>query len=233
MLTKKQSELLRFIHERLQEEGVPPSFDEMKEALDLRSKSGIHRLIMALEERGFIRRLANRARAIEVLRLPESATVAAPRREKFSPSVIAGNLGRMRPPSIVGENENHPVMVPIMGRIAAGTPIEAIQTRTQTIAMPVEFLGGGEHFALEVRGDSMIEAGIHENDTVIIRKQDTAETGDIVVALIDDQEATLKRLRRRGASIALEAANPAYETRIFGPDRVRIQGKLVSLLRRY
>src|SRR5580692_6141296 len=233
MLTRKQSELLRFIHERLQDEGVPPSFDEMKEALDLRSKSGIHRLIMALEERGFIRRLANRARAIEVLRLPESATVAQARPQKFSPSVISGNLGRMRPPSATGENENHPVMVPIMGRIAAGTPIEAIQTRTQTLAMPSDFLGGGEHFALEVRGDSMIEAGIHENDTVIIRKQDTAETGDIVVALIDEEEATLKRLRRRGASIALEAANPAYETRIFGPDRVAIQGKLVSLLRRY
>jgi repressor LexA len=233
MLTRKQSELLRFIHERLQDEGVPPSFDEMKEALDLRSKSGIHRLIMALEERGFIRRLANRARAIEVLRLPESATVAQARPQRFSPSVIPGNLGRMRPPSAAGENENHPVMVPIMGRIAAGTPIEAIQTRTQTLAMPSDFLGGGEHFALEVRGDSMIEAGIHDNDTVIIRKQDTAETGDIVVALIDDEEATLKRLRRRGASIALEAANPAYETRIFGPDRVRIQGKLVSLLRRY
>jgi repressor LexA len=233
MLTKKQSELLRFIHERLQDEGVPPSFDEMKEALDLRSKSGIHRLIMALEERGFIKRLANRARAIEVLRLPESATVSTPRPQKFAPSVIAGSLGRVRPSSASGVIDNPPVAIPIMGRIAAGTPIEAIQTRTHTIAMPADFLGGGDHFALEVRGDSMIEAGIHENDTVIIRKQDTAETGDIIVALIDDEEATLKRLRRRGASIALEAANPAYETRIFGPDRVRIQGKLVSLLRRY
>jgi repressor LexA len=232
MLTRKQSELLRFIHERLQEQGVPPSFDEMKDALALRSKSGIHRLIMALEERGFIRRLANRARAIEVLRLPESATVAAPRAQKFSPSVIPGNLGRVRPPSR-DENEQRPVMVPLMGRIAAGTPISAIQTRMQTFAMPPEFLGGGEHFALEVRGDSMIEAGILENDTVIIRKQDTAETGDIVVALIDEEEATLKRLRKRGASIALEAANPAYETRIFGPDRVRVQGKMVSLIRRY
>ena len=233
MLTKKQSELLRFIHERLQDEGVPPSFDEMKEALDLRSKSGIHRLIMALEERGFIKRLANRARAIEVLRLPESATVSTPRPQKFAPSVIAGSLGRVRPSSASGVIDNPPVAIPIMGRIAAGTPIEAIQTRTHTISMPADFLGGGDHFALEVRGDSMIEAGIHENDTVIIRKQDTAETGDIIVALIDDEEATLKRLRRRGASIALEAANPAYETRIFGPDRVRIQGKLVSLLRRY
>ncbi|MFZ1964386.1 MAG: transcriptional repressor LexA [Roseiarcus sp.] len=232
MLTRKQSELLRFIHERLQAEGVPPSFDEMKDALALRSKSGIHRLIMALEERGFIRRLANRARAIEVLRLPESATVATPRGQKFAPSVIAGNLGRVRPRA-GPEAEALSAMIPVMGRIAAGTPIAAIQTRVDTIAMPPEFLGAGEHFALEVRGDSMIEAGIMEADTVILRKQDTAETGDIVVALIDEEEATLKRLRRRGASIALEAANPAYETRIFGPDRVRIQGKLVSLLRRY
>ncbi len=234
MLTRKQNELLRFIHERLQEEGVPPSFEEMKDALELRSKSGIHRLIMALEERGFIRRLPNRARAIEVLRLPESATVAQARPQKFSPSVINGNLGRLRTPAPAREAGGEPpVMVPMMGRIAAGTPIAAIQTRMDTIAMPPDFLGGGEHFALEVRGDSMIEAGIFENDTVIIRKQDTAETGDIVVALIDDEEATLKRLRKRGASIALEAANPAYETRIFGPDRVRVQGKMVSLLRRY
>jgi repressor LexA len=233
MLTKKQSELLRFIHERLQESGVPPSFDEMKDALDLRSKSGIHRLIMALEERGFIRRLANRARAIEVLRLPESATVAAPRTQRFSPSVIPGSLGKVRAVQSSDGGASHPVMVPLMGRIAAGTPISAIQTRVQTLAMPPEFLGSGEHFALEVRGDSMIEAGILENDTVVIRKQDTAETGDIVVALIDEEEATLKRLRRRGASIALEAANPAYETRIFGPDRVRVQGKMVSLIRRY
>jgi repressor LexA len=235
MLTRKQSELLRFIHERLQAEGVPPSFDEMKVALDLKSKSGIHRLILALEERGFIKRLANRARAIEVLRLPENATVGAPRPQKFSPSVIAGNLGRVRAPAAAAgaANDNPPVIIPVMGRIAAGTPIEAIQNRIQTIAMPSDFLGGGDHFALEVRGDSMIEAGICENDTVIIRKQDSAETGDIVVALIDGEEATLKRLRKRGASIALEAANPAYETRIFGPDRVKIQGKLVSLLRRY
>ena len=234
MLTRKQSELLRFIHERLQESGVPPSFDEMKDALDLRSKSGIHRLIIALEERGFIRRLANRARAIEVLRLPESATVAAPRAQRFSPSVISGSLGRVRSPqSSRGGEVQHPVLVPVMGRIAAGTPISAIQTRMQTLALPPEFLGAGEHFALEVRGDSMIDAGIFEDDTVIIRKQDTAETGDIVVALIDDEEATLKRLRKRGASIALEAANPAYETRIFGPDRVRVQGKMVCLMRRY
>jgi repressor LexA len=189
---------------------------------------------MALEERGFIRRLANRARAIEVLRLPESATVAAPRLQRFSPSVIPGSLGRVRPLAPARDADDHPAaMVPLMGRIAAGTPISAIQTRVQTLAMPPEFLGSGEHFALEVRGDSMIEAGILENDTVIIRKQDTAETGDIVVALIDEEEATLKRLRKRGASIALEAANPAYETRIFGPDRVRVQGRMVSLLRRY
>jgi len=235
MLTRKQSELLRFIHERLQEQGVPPSFDEMKDALDLRSKSGIHRLIMALEERGFIRRLPNRARAIEVLRLPESATVAPLRPQKFAPSVISGNLGRLRaPPASASPPETEPpVMIPVMGRIAAGTPISAIQSRTTTIALPPDFLGPGDHFALEVRGDSMIDAGILENDTVIIRKQDTAETGDIVVALIDDEEATLKRLRKRGASIALEAANPAYETRIFGPDRVRVQGKMVSLFRRY
>ena len=234
MLTKKQSELLRFIHERLQDDGVPPSFDEMKDALDLRSKSGIHRLIMALEERGFIRRLANRARAIEVLRLPELATVSAPRPQKFSPSVINGDLGRLRAqPQSTAYEPRAPAMVPLMGRIAAGTPISAIQTRMETIALPPDFLGPGDHFALEVRGDSMIEAGIFENDLVVIRKQDTAETGDIVVALIDDEEATLKRLRKRGASIALEAANPAYETRIFGPDRVRVQGRMVSLFRRY
>jgi repressor LexA len=233
MLTRKQSELVRFIHERLQEEGVPPSFEEMKDALDLRSKSGIHRLIIALEERGFIRRLPNRARAIEVLRLPESATVSV-RPQKFAPSVINGNLGRRGPaPAREQSGAEAPVAVPLMGRIAAGTPISAIQTRMDTIGMPPDFLGGGDHFALEVRGDSMIDAGIFENDMVIIRKQDTAETGDIVVALIDDEEATLKRLRKRGASIALEAANPAYETRIFGPDRVKVQGKMVSLLRRY
>jgi repressor LexA len=234
MLTRKQSELLRFIHERLQESGVPPSFDEMKDALDLRSKSGIHRLIMALEERGFIRRLANRARAIEVLRLPESATVSTPRSQKFSPSVISGSLGRLRTPQPSREGETaHPVMVPLMGRIAAGTPISAIQTRTQTLAMPPDFLGSGEHFALEVRGDSMIEAGILDGDIALIKRTESADTGDIVVALIDDEEATLKRFRRRGASIALEPANAAYEVRILPPNRVRIQGKLVGLFRRY
>ena len=233
MLTKKQSELLRFIHERLQDDGVPPSFDEMKEALDLRSKSGIHRLIMALEERGFIKRLANRARAIEVLRLPESATVAQPRPQKFSPSVITGNLGRVRPPSIAGEAREPSRDDPDHGSHRGGHADRGDPDANPDDRDASDFLGGGEHFALEVRGDSMIEAGILENDTVIIRKQDTAETGDIIVALIDDEEATLKRLRKRGASIALEAANPAYETRIFGPDRVRIQGKMVSLFRRY
>ena len=235
MLTKKQSELLRFINERLKETGVPPSFDEMKDALDLRSKSGIHRLIIALEERGFIRRLPNRARAVEVLRLPESSTPAGVNRSKrFEPSVIEGTLGRVRPVVPQGQDDGRSVVsIPVMGRIAAGTPIAALQSRSHTIALPPDMLAAGEHYALEVRGDSMIEAGIFDADTVVIRRQDTAETGDIVVALIDDEEATLKRLRRRGASIALEAANPAYETRIFGPDRVQIQGKLVNLIRRY
>ena len=232
MLTRKQLELLRFIHERLKEAGVPPSFDEMKDALDLRSKSGIHRLITALEERGFIRRLPNRARAIEVVRLPETLSHGIGGRARgFTPSVIEGHLGRVRTSS---EDEGgRPIAVPIMGRIAAGVPISAIQNQSHTINVPPEILAGGEHFALEVRGDSMIDAGILDGDTVIVRKQDTANTGDIVVALIDDEEATLKRLRRKGASIALEAANPAYETRIFGPDRVRIQGRLTGLLRRY
>ncbi|MBA4788694.1 MAG: transcriptional repressor LexA [Pseudomonadota bacterium] len=235
MLTRKQYDLLRFIHERLKETGVPPSFDEMKEALDLRSKSGIHRLITALEERGFIRRLPNRARALEVVRLPDSVApgLASPRAGRgFSPSVIEGSLGRVRPPA-EDEEVAPTVSVPVMGRIAAGTPISAIQSRSHTLNLPPEMLGMGEHFALEVRGDSMIEAGILDGDTVLIRKCESAETGDIVVALVDDEEATLKRLRKKGASVALEAANPAYETRIFGPDRVRIQGRLVGLMRRY
>ena len=234
MLTEKQSELLRFIHRRLKQTGVPPSFDEMKEALDLRSKSGIHRLVMALEERGFIRRLPNRARALEVLRLPEETAPQEARPKVFSPSVIEGNRNVARGRSGTRDGDSAGFLdIPVMGRIAAGTPISAIQTRSHTISMPMDFLAGGDHFALEVRGDSMIDAGILDNDTVIIRKQDNADTGDIVVALVDEEEATLKRLRRRGASIALEPANPAYETRIFGPDRVRIQGKLISLLRRY
>ncbi|MCZ0733558.1 transcriptional repressor LexA [Phreatobacter sp. AB_2022a] len=228
MLTRKQHELLRFIQERLKESGVPPSFDEMKEALDLKSKSGIHRLITALEERGFIRRLPNRARALEVIKQPEQA--AGPARQRFAPAVIEGSLGRSRP---VEEDTVMPVSVPVMGRIAAGVPREAIENRINTLSVPPEMLSRGEHYALEVRGDSMIEAGILEGDLALVRKTDAADTGDIVVALIDDEEATLKRLRKRGTSIALEAANPAYETRVFGPDRVRIQGKLVGLFRRY
>jgi len=232
MLTRKQLELLRFIHERLKEAGVPPSFDEMKDALDLRSKSGIHRLITALEERGFIRRLPNRARAIEVVRLPEAVSHGVGNRARgFTPSVIEGHLGRVRAAS---EDEGgRPVAVPVMGRIAAGTPIEAIQTRSHTINIPPDLLSAGEHFALEVRGDSMIEAGILDGDLVLIRRGETADTGDIVVALIDDEEATLKRFRRRGASIALEPANSSYEVRILPPSRVKIQGKLVGLFRRY
>jgi repressor LexA len=235
MLTRKQHELLRYIHERLKESGVPPSFDEMKEALNLRSKSGIHRLITALEERGFIRRLPNRARALEVVRLPESVAPNMRPAGKFSPGVIEGGLGRGRPKPVETEDLDaySSIAVPVMGRIAAGVPIEAIQNRSHTISVPPEMLGGGDHFALEVRGDSMIEAGILEGDVVVLKKSDSAETGDIVVALVDEEEATLKRLRKRGASIALEAANPAYETRIFGPDRVRVQGKLVGLIRRY
>jgi repressor LexA len=232
MLTRKQHELLRFIHERLREAGVPPSFDEMKDALDLKSKSGIHRLITALEERGFIRRLPNRARALEVIRMPE--TGAAPQRGRFSPSVVEGGLSRARPAAPEPQDARaKSLSIPVMGRIAAGTPISAIQTPSHSVTLAADFLAGGEHYALEVRGDSMVEAGILDGDTVVIRKQDQANTGDIVVALIDEEEATLKRLRRRGSSIALEAANPAYETRVLGPDRVKIQGRLVSLLRRY
>ncbi|MGX8014102.1 transcriptional repressor LexA [Mesorhizobium sp. ORM8.1] len=246
MLTRKQHELLMFIHERLKESGIPPSFDEMKEALDLASKSGIHRLITALEERGFIRRLPNRARALEVLRLPDSIAPGLNAARKFSPSVIQGgqgqgNLGRQikpaassRAPSPSNDDDAiSAVSIPVMGRIAAGVPIDAIQHRTHSISVPPDMIMGGEHYALEVKGDSMIEAGIFDGDTVIIRNADTASPGEIVVALVDDEEATLKRFRRKGASIALEAANPAYETRIFGPDRVKVQGKLVGLIRRY
>jgi repressor LexA len=232
MLTRKQFELLRFIHERVKESGVPPSFDEMKDALDLRSKSGIHRLITALEERGFIRRLANRARAIEVIKMPEPIGHGGTRRG-FTPSVIEGDLGRVRASNGDEESSGRPISIPVMGRIAAGTPIEAIQTRSHTIQVPPDLLSTGEHFALEVRGDSMIDAGILDGDTVLIRKGDGADTGDIVVALIDDEEATLKRFRRRGASIALEPANSAYEVRILPPNRVRVQGKLVGLFRKY
>ncbi|GJD63713.1 transcriptional repressor LexA [Methylobacterium frigidaeris] len=250
MLTRKQLDLLRFIQQRMRETGVPPSFDEMKDALDLKSKSGIHRLITALEERGFLRRLPNRARAIEVIRLPDAVTgpvTAGPGATgsgaevvRFNPSVVEGGRAHepKRPAGIpamtTAPDENgQSVSVPVMGRIAAGTPISAIQSQSRSVAMSPDFLASGEHYALEVRGDSMIEAGILDGDLVVIRRQETANTGDIVVALIDDEEATLKRLRRRGSSIALEAANPAYETRVLGPDRVRIQGRLVSLVRKY
>lgn len=237
MLTRKQHELLMFIHERMKESGIPPSFDEMKDALDLASKSGIHRLITALEERGFIRRLPNRARALEVVKLPDSMNPSlGGRKARFEPAVIEGNLGKVAAPtprSGAGEDYVRPVAIPVMGRIAAGTPIEAIQTHSHTIMVPPEMLGAGEHFALEVRGDSMIEAGIFDGDTVLIKKQEAASTGEIIVALVDDEEATLKRLRRKGNTIALEAANPAYETRIFPPDRVKVQGRLVGLLRKY
>ncbi|WP_395648332.1 transcriptional repressor LexA [Terricaulis sp.] len=223
MLTAKQKELLLYIHERIKETGVSPSFDEMKEALDLASKSGIHRLITALEERGFLRRLPHRARALEVLKLPDSAAPAAPPkgRTQFRPAVVSE--GR-------ASNENDGI--PILGRIAAGVPIEALQNEIGRVQPPAE-LAGADVFALEVKGDSMIGAGILDGDVVILKRTEVADSGDIVVALIDSEEATLKRLRKRGNSIALEAANPAYETRIFGPDRVRIQGKLVSLVRRY
>ncbi|HYM98116.1 MAG TPA: transcriptional repressor LexA [Aestuariivirgaceae bacterium] len=236
MLTRKQFELLMFIHERLKEAGVPPSFDEMKAALDLRSKSGIHRLITALEERGFIRRLPHRARALEVVKLPESVApslAASKQKGPFSPNVIQGSLGRIKPMPQSADGMPRGAIIPVMGRIAAGVPASAIQDHTHNIAVPPEMLGSGDHFALEVKGDSMIDAGILEGDTVVIRRSDTAQTGEIVVALVDEEEATLKRLRRKGDSIALEAANSAYETRIFGPDRVKVQGKLVGLIRRY
>jgi repressor LexA len=229
MLTRKQHELLMFIHERIKESGVSPSFDEMKEALDLASKSGIHRLITALEERGFIRRLAHRARALEVIKLPEQATTAAPPRGRapFRPQVVEG----ARPADSGPANDVREL--PILGKIAAGVPIEAIQHERDRLSVPESMLGSGEHFLLEVEGDSMIQAGILDGDHVVIRRTDQANSGDIVVALVMGEEATLKRLRRKGASIALEAANPAYETRIFGPDQVEVQGKLVGLLRRY
>lgn len=230
MLTRKQHELLMFIHERIQETGVSPSFDEMKEALDLASKSGIHRLITALEERGFIRRLAHRARALEVMKLPEQATAGAPRgRAGFKPDVIEGGA-RTAP---VAEPANDVRELPLLGKIAAGTPIAAIQHERERLHVPESMLGKGDHYVLEIEGDSMIEAGILNGDLVVIRKGDTANNGEIVVALVEGEEATLKRLRRKGGSIALEPANRNYETRIFGPDQVEVQGKLVGLIRRY
>ena len=244
MLTRKQLELLEFIHKRIQRDGVPPSFDEMKDALNLRSKSGIHRLITALEERGFIRRLAHRARAIEIVRLPAALQPAAGRDgpaddgdvAAFTPRVITGDAPAASAPPPAGAR---PVSVdagevPLMGRIAAGTPIEAISQKLDAVAVPAAMLSGaGRHYALQVRGDSMIEAGINDGDIVVIREQDDAENGDIVVALVEGHEATLKRLRRRGGAIALEAANPAYETRVYRDDQVRVQGRLVGLIRTY
>jgi repressor LexA len=228
MLTRKQHELLMFIHERIKETGVSPSFDEMKEALDLASKSGIHRLITALEERGFIRRLAHRARALEVVKMPDQASAGGRARGPFRPDVIEGG-GRPMP----AEPANDARELSLMGKIAAGTPIAAIEHETARYPVPEAMLGAGEHYLLEIEGDSMIEAGILNGDLVIIKSVDTAASGEIVVALVEGEEATLKRLRRKGASIALEPANRNYETRIFGPDQVEVQGKLVGLIRRY
>ena len=240
MLTRKQHELLMFIDKHLRDTGFSPSFEEMKEALNLRSKSGIHRLITALEERGFLRRRAHRARALEVMRLPEATTPktkeVAPKPEapSFAPNVIRGNFANNLPASAARvAAEAAAVHLPLYGRIAAGLPIEALRDNGASGTSTLALLGNGEHYALEVAGDSMEEAGIMDGDTVIIRRTDTADNGTIVVALVDENEVTLKRLRRRGNSIALEPANARHETRIFGPDRVRVQGKLVGLLRRY
>jgi repressor LexA len=243
MLTRKQHELLMFIHERVRETGVPPSFDEMKDALDLKSKSGIHRLVTALEERGFLKRLEKRARALEIIRLPENvadtlrpATSRTQAQRTVPPPGARGARTPSDPRSGGSPRRHEPesaISVPILGRIAAGTPIEALQHKIADMPVPSSILGRGDHYALEVTGDSMINAGILDGDTVVIQQTPTANTGDIVVALVDDAEATLKRLRRRGDSIALEAANPAYETRLYGADRVRIQGRLVGLIRRY
>jgi repressor LexA len=249
MLTRKQHELLLFINRHLAEHGVSPSFDEMKEALNLKSKSGIHRLITGLEERGFLKRLAHRARALEVVRLPDEVAVtppgAAPHKREagfvppgFVPNVIPGRFrgpltGAVPANPPPGDSGSEAVTIPLYGKIAAGTPIEALRDPANTVAVPPAMLGRGEHYALTIEGDSMIEAGILDGDTVVIERCDTAESGVIVVALVDDQEATLKRLRRNRGSIALEPANAAYETRIFGPDRVKVQGKLVGLIRRY
>ncbi|MCH2164311.1 MAG: transcriptional repressor LexA [Marinovum sp.] len=230
MLTKKQLDLLEFINKRIQRDGVPPSFDEMKEALDLRSKSGIHRLITALEERGFIRRLAHRARALEIVKLPDSLANAKP---GFVPRMIDGGAAP-KPPSAQPIHVGHAVELPVMGKIAAGVPIEAIQHKSNTVAVPGAMVrSGADHYALEVKGDSMINAGINDGDVVIIRETSMAENGDIVVALVEDHEATLKFFRRQGGAIALEAANPAYETRVFPEEQVKVQGKLAGLIRSY
>lgn len=239
MLTRKQHELLMFIDRHLRETGFSPSFEEMKEALNLKSKSGIHRLITALEERGFLRRRAHRARALEVIRLPENlaprANRAAPRAPDapLGPNVIRGPFGAHPPARPAAEVHEPPVTLPLYGRIAAGLPIEALRDSGASIDIPAALIGNGDHYALEVAGDSMIDAGIFDGDTVIIHRAETAENGSIVVALVDENEVTLKRIRRRGNSIALEPANARHETRIFGPDRVRVQGRLVGLLRRY
>ncbi|WP_207458489.1 transcriptional repressor LexA [Azospirillum sp. SYSU D00513] len=235
MLTRKQHELLLFIHERLGQGGVSPSFDEMKDALGLKSKSGIHRLITGLEERGFIRRLPHRARALEVLRLPEGAENARPPRAKFQPNVIKADFSFAGREVAAAAEAATPetIQLPLYGRIAAGTPIEALRDGSGFVDIPATMLGAGDHYALEVAGDSMVEAGILDHDTVIIQRCETAENGTIVVALVDENEVTLKRLRRKGNTVALEPANASYETRIFGADRVRVQGKLIGLVRKY
>jgi repressor LexA len=225
MLTRKQHELLCFINDRLLQTGVSPSFEEMKEALDLKSKSGVHRLISALEERNFIRRLPNRARALEVLRMPETATA--------KPTAAASGKAKAAAPAVPQAANENVLEIPLHGRIAAGLPIEAMRDSPDHIEVPIALLGAGEHYALEVAGDSMVDAGILDGDTVIIRRTDSADNGQIVVALVDENEVTLKRLRRKGASIALEPANTRHETRIFPADRVRVQGRLVGLLRNY
>jgi repressor LexA len=225
MLTKKQKNLLLFINKKLRSSGISPSYEEMKESLNLKSKSGIHRLISALEERGFIRRLPHKARALEVIKLPETAS-ANDIYNTFSPSVIKGGLDQKK-------SNNKDIEIPVLGKIAAGTPVEAIQNEIARIPLPSNLEKNGEYFGLRVQGDSMIEAGISEGDTVIVKKTDTAENGKIVVALVDDHEAMLKRIRRKGKTIALESANRNYETKIFGPDRVKVQGILVSLYRNF
>ena len=225
MLTKKQKNLLLFINKKLRSSGISPSYEEMKESLNLKSKSGIHRLISALEERGFIRRLPHKARALEVIKLPETAS-ANDIYNTFSPSVIKGGLDQKK-------SNNKDIEIPVLGKIAAGTPVEAIQNEIARIPLPDNLEKNGEYFGLRVQGDSMIEAGISEGDTVIVKKTDTAENGKIVVALVDDHEAMLKRIRRKGKTVALESANRNYETKIFGPDRVKVQGILVSLYRNF
>ncbi|MDP6351593.1 MAG: transcriptional repressor LexA [Alphaproteobacteria bacterium] len=232
MLTRKQHELLLFINERLESTGISPSFEEMKIALNLRSKSGIHRLILGLDERGFIRRLPHRARALEVLKLPTESGAAA--KQEAASNVVRGDFAGQTGAQHGGDDlPGGAIEVPLLGQIAAGTPIEALQDDSRVIDVPGSMIGGGDHFALEIAGDSMIDAGILDGDVAVIRRGETADNGTIVVALIDDQEATLKRLRRKRGSIALEPANPAFETRIFGPDRVKVQGRLVGLLRYY